>query len=248
MKEKVKRATQMHIGIHRLTQVITERTAHNEELATVCSCVVLERLSVLIPAAPCPLVGAWQGRPPSDSAEAVLWKVAALLKFDPETRFVEPEAYRPIIGAISQLLNIDDDDGWGLFFAAYKAATNGTGASNEYLQVAKLNAQESIDHGTDREYIGARPVYRNMSRRLLVGIFHYLLRDGKPGERFLSSRDAGTLIGVHYTQAAKWIRAMVADGYLERIETEEADQQDDHKPKPRLPPHLLAPLYRWIYC
>ena len=242
------RPEHIYTEAHRLSQVFTEKSTMYKDWATVSYCAeLMERLAVLIPAKPCPLVGAWQGRPPNDSAEGVLWKVAGLLKFDPETCFVEPEAHRLMICAISQLLNIDDDDGWSLFSAAFTAANTGTGSANQSLQVAKLNAQEDIERGTDRDYLGGRPIYRDARRRLLVGIFRHHLCSGKVGERWISTRDAGTLIGVHCTQAATWIRAMVADGYIEKLKSDESDQPSDKKkPKPRLPKHLQAPLYRWI--
>ena len=197
------------------------------------SVVLQERLALLLPDGPCALAGEWQGRPPKDSANFVLWKVAALLKHDDETRFIGLEDFRPMVNQISKHLNIDDDDGWELFAKSYDKVKEGIGATNKRLQVAKLNAQESIESGTDIDYVGRRPVSRNMSRRLLVGIFHYLLRDGKPGERWLSSRDAGVLIGAHKSQAAAWIRAMVTDGYIEKL-------ADSTK--------FRAARYKWIYC
>ncbi len=195
------------------------------------SVVLQERLARLLPDGSCALAGEWQGRPPKDSANFVLWKVAALLKHDKETRFIGLDDYRPLVNQISKYLNIDDDDGWALFSKSYDKVKEGIGAANQRLQVARDNAQESIKRGFDIEYVGRRPIYRNMSRRLLVGIFHYLLCDGKKGERFLSSRDAEVLIGVDKSQVALWIRGMVRDGYLEKLA--------DHT-------KFRAARYRWI--
>ncbi len=195
------------------------------------SVVLQERLARLLPDGPCALAGEWHSKPPKDSANFVLWKVAALLKHDEETRFIGLDDYRPLVNRISKHLNIDDDDGWELFAKSFEKVREGTGAANQRLRVAKLNAQEDIERGTDREYVGRRPVSRDLRRRLLVGIFHYLLRGGKPGERYLASRDAGVLIGVDASRAAKWIRAMVADGYIEKL----ADSTE-----------FSAARYRWI--
>ncbi len=197
------------------------------------SVVLQERLARLLPDGSCALAGEWQGRPPKDSANFILWKVAALLKHDDETRFIGLDDYRPLVNRISKHLNIDDDDGWELFAKSYDKVKEGIGAANQRLQVARDNAKEDIKRGTDREYVGRRPVSRDLRRRLLVGIFWHILRDGKKGERFLASRDAGTLIGVDASRAAKWIRAMVADGYLEKL----ADSTE-----------FRAARYRWIDC
>lgn len=192
-----------------------------------------ERLVMLLPDGPCVLAGSWHGRPPSDSADAVLWKVAALVKYDPETRGYPVDDFRPLVNRIAEHLNIDDDDGWRLFSKSHEKVQAGIGAANQHLQVAKLNAQQDIDQKCDVEYYGKRRVYRNPQRRLLLGIHRYLLRGGKPGERFLSTRAAGALIDVNASTAGEWIKAMVRDGYLEKL----ADSTE-----------FSATRYRWIDC
>jgi len=242
---RMKKPLPHHTEGHRITQDFTARISGIKSvLPTVCFFVELaESLAKHLPAAdvPCALAGGWQKRPPSDSADAVLWKLAALLKFDPATRFVERDEFGPLVCWVAEYLKIDDDDAWQLFSTAYAKAKTGTGAANQLLQVAKNNAHDDIERGDDREYVGRRPVSRVFERRLLVGIFYYLLRGGKPGERFLSTRDAGKLIGVHESTAATWIRAMVRDGYLERL-------PDDTRKGLRVPQWLRTPLYRWIDC
>ena len=192
------------------------------------------RLVRLIPDKPCSLVS-WQGKPADGSADLVLWKLAALLKFDPETRQLEPEAHRPMVCRICQHLNLDDDDGWRLFSKSFEKAKKGTGSANQLLQDAKERAQSAIEDGMDSVIAGTRPHYRDTRRRLLVGIFHYALTEiGAPvGSRYISTRDAGSLIGVDASTAAIWIRAMVRDGYLEKIATGN---------------EYRAARYRWIYC
>ena len=191
-----------------------------------------ERLFDHLPDTPLPVSGSWTGRPPRDSADSVLWRVAALLKHDPESSSCPLEDFRPLVVKIAAYLNIDDDDGWRLFVKSHAKAKMGPGALSDRLQAAKFNAQEDIDRGTDRYYMGTRPIYRDSRRRLLVGIFWHILRDGKPGERFLSPRNAGTLIGVDGTTAWTWIRSMV-DVYLTEIKPAKG---------------FRTARYRWIDC
>ncbi len=177
------------------------------------------RLARLLPDGPCSVVP-WQGRPSDGSADLVLWRLAALLKHDEETRHMDPEAHWPMVMMISEHLGIDDDDGWRLFSSSFAKAKQGLGAANDALQTAKHRAETAIQNSGDSVITSFRPYYRDKRRRLLVCVMFYLLNDGSPvGTRYLSTRDAGTLIGVDASTAAIWIKAMVRDGYLEKIAT-----------------------------
>ena len=194
---------------------------------------LLQSVAGLLPKKPYALAGEWENQPPRESADYVLWRVGAFLKHDNEAKEYGAEDFRPLINMISDYLKIDLDDGWRLFVKAYDKARVGSGASSQLLQAAKLNAQDDINRRTDCEYIGQRPIYVEDRRRLLVGIFFHLLRGGKPGERFLTTRAAGSLIGASSATAGEWIKAMVRDGYL--VEIKKGNE-------------FSAPRYRWIDC
>lgn len=174
-----------------------------------------ERIAGLVPDKPCPLSGEWQGRPARDTADAVLWRLAALLKFDPETRHYDIDDFGPLVKTVAAAITIDDDDAWRLFSKAYDKVRSGIGSSHQLLQLAKRNAQEAIDLGHENDWGGSH--YRDPRRRLLVGIIFMILTNGRNGEHYLSCRNAAELIGVDSSTAAAWIRGLVADGFIKEI-------------------------------
>jgi hypothetical protein len=219
-----------------ITESSRERTSQGEK-AILCDALpfsvgVGERLVRLLPDGPCALAGSWKGKPPPDTADAVLWRIAALLKFEPQTQHMAPEAHRPMIHRIAEHMGIDDDDGWRLFSRSFARVMVGIGSLNQLMQQAKEDAESDIAGDFDYQYVGLRPVSRQKSRRLLVAIHFRFLTGAKAGERWISTRDAGSLIGVDPSTAGSWIKSMVTDRYLEKIATGT---------------EFRAPRYRWIY-
>lgn len=193
---------------------IPESLSHGEKLSPSFSVGMLHRLSLLIPDKRVPVAGMWRGTPPRDTADHVLWRIAATVKFEPETSGIKPDEFRPFIDDVARLVGIDDDAAWRIFIRSYNKARSGAGCCNQVLREALFNAQTDIDNGIE-PWGGSR--YRDQRRRLLVGIMYYLLTYGPEGQRYLSCRDAAGLIGVGRDTAAAWIKAMVEHEYLEPL-------------------------------
>jgi hypothetical protein len=156
----------------------------------------------LIPSYAVRLHGKWTGQPPRGSAEEVIFRIARLAKFSKE----QPQALQVFVESIaryvSDRLNVDDDDTYRILVHGFNKAKV---SPDESLLVEVKQKAEELMRST-------ASAYRDTRRHLLYCICEVL---GRSGEFYLSTRDAGRLIGADRKLAGQWLNAMVADGHLE---------------------------------
>ncbi len=156
----------------------------------------------LIPETPRPLVS-WRGTPPRDSANFIMWRLARLLKFDPETVRYPASYFRPLVLAFSEDVGIPPDDGWDIFTDSYSRARVAT--CDGLLERAKATA-ESDPFTTD--------LYTDGKRRLLLSVCWHLSRMATDGVFWIGCRDGAALVGSDRATVARWLRGFVRDGFM----------------------------------
>jgi len=156
----------------------------------------------LIPSYAIRLHGKWTGQPPRGSAEEVIFRIARLAKFSNEQPLALQVFVESIARYVSDRLNVDDDDTYRILVHGFNRAKV---SPDESLLVEVKQKAEELMRST-------ASAYRDTRRHLLYCICEVL---GKNGEFYLSTRDAGRLIGADRKIAGRWLNAMVADGHLE---------------------------------